>query len=85
MGSEQERCQLAAELLGGSTDYLEIYDEQHSEEEERFIAIGPVRGRVIVVAFTERDDDAIRIISARKATKSERGRYEEYENAKRQR
>ena len=72
----------AAELLASDADYLEIYDERHSEDEDRFIAIGPVGRVVIVVVFTERDDDAVRIVSARMATKTERGRYEQFEEAR---
>lgn len=60
-----------AKELFASGDYLEIYDEEHSAEEERFIAIGEVRNGVIVVVFTEIYEDAIRIVSARKATTQE--------------
>jgi uncharacterized DUF497 family protein len=60
----------AAELFT-SDDYLEIYDEEHSGEEDRFIAIGAIRGGTIVVVFTEVQEDVIRILSARKATKKE--------------
>jgi uncharacterized protein len=46
-------------------------------EEERFITIGiDAFGRVLVVVYTWRDDE-IRLISARKATRSERNQYEE--------
>jgi uncharacterized DUF497 family protein len=56
-----------------------IYDPLHSEEEERFVLIGQsLRGRLLVVVHTERDD-RIRIISARLATNKERLRYEENE------
>lgn len=52
-------------------------DEGHSEEEARFVTIGASRcGRVLVVAHTERND-AIRIISARRATRREREFYEQ--------
>jgi len=55
-------------------------DEEHSVEEQREIIIGhSKRDRLLVVAFTERDD-VIRIISARKANRKER---EGYENARR--
>jgi len=55
-------------------------DEEHSTEEHREIIIGhSKRDRLLVVAFTERDD-AIRIISARKANRKER---KDYENAER--
>ena len=50
----------AADLFARDNDYLEIYDEEHSDEEDRFIAIGPARAGVIVVAYTERRDDVIR-------------------------
>lgn len=45
-------------------------------EEERFVAIGMgSMGRVLVVAYTPRED-LIRIISARRATRRERSQYE---------
>ena len=61
----------ARELFAGDNDYLEIYDEEHSDEEDRFIAIGPIPVGVVVVIYTERQDDVIRIVSAREATKKE--------------
>jgi len=69
----------ASELFKASVDYLEIYDEEHSDEEDRFIAVRLIRRGVIVVAYTERDDDVLRILSARMATKKERRRFEECE------
>jgi uncharacterized DUF497 family protein len=45
--------------------------------DERWIGIGPFHMVIAVVAYTERGDDTIRIISARKATKYERQRYEQ--------
>ena len=69
----------AVELFRSAPDYLEIYDEQHSEQEDRFIAIGPIQRGVIVVAYTERDEDALRILSARMATKKEKQRFEAFE------
>ncbi|MDA1196130.1 MAG: BrnT family toxin [Planctomycetota bacterium] len=62
----------AAELFTAGRDYLEMFDAAHSALEDRFIAVGLVRGRVIVIIWTERDDDTIRIISARRATARER-------------
>lgn len=61
----------ATELFADNNDYLEIYDEKHSDEEDRFIAIGPIRAGVVVVVYTERQDDVIRIVSARRATRKE--------------
>ena len=60
----------ATDLFSGENDFLEIYDE-HSGEEDRFIAIGPVRAGIVVVVYTESQDDVIRIVSARKATAKE--------------
>jgi len=52
-------------------------DEDRPVEEAREIIIGhSVQDRLLVICFTERED-AIRIISARKATKNERKDYEE--------
>ena len=61
----------ATELFADSNDYLEIYDEEHSDEEDRFIAIGPIRAGIVVVVYTQRQDDVIRIVSARRATSQE--------------
>ena len=56
---------------------LLIHDPLHSEEEERFVSLAESRKRrLLVVVFTERGDK-IRIISARKATRGERRKYEE--------
>ncbi len=52
-------------------------DERAEYGEERWIGIGPFSMIVAVVVFTERGNDTIRIISARKATKYERQRYEQ--------
>jgi uncharacterized DUF497 family protein len=62
-----------------------IRDERHSIDEQRFVLVGEsMRRRLLVVMFTERGD-AIRIVSARKATSRARGDYEEGENQKRAR
>lgn len=55
-------------------------DPDHSADEDRFITIGlSETGQVILVAYTDRSG-AIRIISARKATRLERKFYEENES-----
>ena len=51
-------------------------DPDHSIEEKRFIIMGEsVNKRLLVVSYTERR--ATRLISARKATRKERKKYEE--------
>ena len=54
-------------------DYIEMYDFEHSKDEERFIAIGRV-GDILFVVFGERGEN-IRIISARLATDMEKELY----------
>ena len=46
----------------------------HSENEERWLAIGIV-SRLLFVVFTEKSENIIRIISARIATKAEERLY----------
>jgi uncharacterized DUF497 family protein len=52
-------------------------DTRKEYGEHRSIGIGTIRGRTAVVVFTERGEGLIRIISLRKATRSERKQYEE--------
>ena len=56
---------------------VQFYDQEHSEAEERFIMLGMSNtSRVLVVCHCERrSGNTIRIISARKATKTERAFY----------
>jgi uncharacterized DUF497 family protein len=58
---------------------VQFFDEEHSSEEERFIMLGMSNlSRVLVVCHCERaGGSVIRIISARKATRKERGFYPE--------
>ncbi len=68
----------AKALFTSKRDFLELYDEEHSDTEDRFIAIGPIRRGLVLVVFTERHEDMVRIISARWASKNERALYAEY-------
>ncbi|HEX8653464.1 MAG TPA: BrnT family toxin [Pyrinomonadaceae bacterium] len=52
-------------------------DTREDYREDRLIGVGFLKDRVVVVVFTERDEDTIRIISLRKALKHERIRFEE--------
>lgn len=53
-------------------------DPDHSLSERREIVIGySSESRLLLIIFTERSGRTLRIISARKATKSERHDYEE--------
>lgn len=46
-------------------------DARDDYGEQRFIGLGFLQEIVVVVAFTEPDDDLIRVISMRRATKHE--------------
>lgn len=58
---------------------LELYDEAHSDTEDRYITIGLIDevACVVMVVYTEREE-IIRLISARKATNRERKMYYDY-------
>lgn len=66
----------AATVLGDSLA-VTAPDPDHSEDEDRSVTVGrSVRGRLLLVAHTERDERT-RIISARELTRTEREDYEE--------
>ena len=58
---------------------LEIYDEAHSDTEDRYITIGVIDEvtYIVMVVYTERGE-TVRLISARKATEQERKMYYDY-------
>jgi len=65
-------------LFESEIDYLEIFDSEHSDFEDRFIAIGPIERGLVVIVFTEREEDIIRIIGARWANNREQSLYRSY-------
>ena len=65
----------AATIFNDPDVYIED-DAGHSDEEDRFVALGvSEKLRVLFVCFTYRGEN-IRLISARKATPRERKHYE---------
>ena len=55
--------------------FITFVDEEHSQDEERYISLGLSRhGRLVMLAHTDREG-RIRIISARLATKKEEQFY----------
>ncbi len=52
-------------------------DDRFDYGEPRWISIGKLQSLVAVVVYTERDEDVIRVISARKATSFEVRNYEQ--------
>ena len=70
--SFEEAC-----LAFDDENLVDAIDESHSEDELRFNLIGLTEKGLLFVVYTERGDDVIRIISARKATKFEEEIYVE--------
>ncbi len=64
-----------AALVFYDENRIEMYDSEHSLEEDRYNTIGMVED-VLFVVYTERKD-RLRIISARLANKKERSMYYE--------
>ena len=66
-----------AQTIFDDPSHLTVADPDHSIGETRFITIGfSDRNRLLIMAHTF-ENDKIRLISARKPTRSERRRYEE--------
>jgi hypothetical protein len=60
---------------------MSLFDEQHSEDEDRWITVGLDRtGTLLVVSHTFREEmemsARVRLISARKATRTEAKQYD---------
>ena len=64
-----------ADAVSVFSDDLALTIEDKRFDEERFVTIGPDSfGRILVLVYTWRDDE-IRVISARKATRTECKQY----------
>jgi hypothetical protein len=61
------------------SDPLALMIEDQSHPENARIIGESLAARVLLVVFVERDRDLVRLISARRATRQERRRYEEGE------
>jgi uncharacterized protein len=62
----------ARQLFESGSEYLEIYDSDHSDVEDRFIAVGMIDRGVAVVVYTEVEERVIRVVGARLANKRTR-------------
>jgi uncharacterized protein len=57
--------------------YVDFYDPDHSQDEERYLIVGiSSQRRLLVVSYMERKN-SIRLISAREVTQAEQEAYEE--------
>lgn len=57
-----------------------MYDPEHSVDEDRFILLGMSNSLrlLVVIHLYQENDELVRIISARKATKQERQQYRDF-------
>lgn len=85
MGFEWDEAKRLANLEKHGIDFIDVLevfdggivtveDDRYSYGEQHFVTFGLLRGRVIAVVHTDREE-SIRIISARKATKYEQRTY----------
>jgi uncharacterized DUF497 family protein len=55
---------------------IELLDEKSSGKEDRWVLVGlSSKNQILLVVFVEREEETIRIISARKAVKDEINQY----------
>ena len=68
---------VAATAVFEDPNAIETYDAEHSDDEDRYQIIGEAAPGVLFVVYTLRgeDEDVIRIISARRASRREIARY----------
>ena len=52
-------------------------DDRFDYGEDRWVGIGRLQSRIVVVVYIEFDDETIRIVSLRKALSHERATYEQ--------
>ena len=64
-----------AALVFDDPFHIELYDNTHSDKEDRFLAIGTVVNVLIVLVVYTEKNEKIRIISARAATNREKELY----------
>jgi uncharacterized protein len=65
----------AAEVFAGVT--VDRVDDRQDYGETRIITVGLLRGRMVIVVWTERDGDTRHIISMRKANDREKKEFGE--------
>jgi uncharacterized protein len=53
-------------------------DTREDYGEDRWRSLGMLQGRVVVLVYTERASDMVRILSLRKATRYERTQYDRF-------
>ena len=65
----------AVRVFDDDVQVLELFDDRHTDQEDRFITIGPIPSGIVLVVWTESVEETVRLISARWATPAERRLY----------
>jgi uncharacterized DUF497 family protein len=65
----------AIEVFRADDLRVDLFDTRHSLTEDRFISLGPIEGGLVLVVWTQRNDDVIRLVTARRPTTQERRLY----------
>lgn len=75
----QKKHGCAFDIVGGFdwNEAIEVLDDRFSYGEERWLALGPIGGKLYALAFSPRGENKMRVISLRLATKNERRAYVE--------
>ncbi len=76
LGQNRPTFEEAKEVFAPGTVVFERQVVRNNEL--RWLRVGPIARGIIVVVWTEREDDTIRIISARFAKRVEREMFREY-------
>jgi uncharacterized protein len=58
------------------TPMLTALDDRGEYGEDRWVGIGLLRSRIVVIVWTEPSEETVRVISVRKALRYERREYE---------
>lgn len=72
----------ATEVFAPGAVVFEAYDVEHSESEDRFRTFGLIRRGLVLVVWTERADDVVRMLCVRFANRVEQALYNEHVRGK---
>ncbi len=64
----------APEMFDGPM--LVALDNREDYGEDRFTGLGWIKNRVVIIVYSEPEENTVRVISLRKANKNERERFE---------
>lgn len=75
--AQKHGCDFALAADFDWNEALEVLDDRFDYGEERWLALGPIRGKLYAMAFSPRGADRVRIVSLRAVTRNERKAYVE--------